>query len=164
MTYPGRPLPADYVRRAMIEIRDSTRPDYPIELGVLGALIGVINRYVGGEMNRRAILGYLFRDGREPMSSHDLTGPEFAALYRWSKITKMPDSGKWVPADKFFAEELQFVALAANAIAETARENPPAVPEPPAGFGVDPVDNSKNDMIDFKAFADQLELFVLRGR
>lgn len=158
MPYPARPLPADYVRSAMMEIVRTTPRDFPVDRGVLGAFIGVVNRFVGGDANRRAILGYLFRDGREPLSTSDISGPEWNALRRWSKITKMPDSGKWVPADPHFITELQYVAAAANVLFDAARDNPPANPEPPAGFGVDPIDGDA--IKNFRAYADQLELFI----
>jgi hypothetical protein len=159
-SYPPRPLPAEYVRKAVISIRDQSK-NANVEKGILGALIGVINRVVGGDANRRAIFGYLFRDGTEPLSTRDLSGPEFAALYRWSKITKT-DAGKWVPSDEYFLIELQYVAVAAIDLAERAREKPDT--DNVAGFGVDTSGPDETSIPDFRSYADQLELFVLRGR
>jgi len=159
MPYPARPLPSDYTRRAVCEIRDSTRSDFPINPGVLGAIIGVINRVVGGDANRRAILGYLFRNGSAPLSAKDLTGPEYNALFRWSAIRKDETTGKWIPGEHFLTE-VQWVAHAAFDIAETAR----ADPQPEAtGLGIDPViENSRGEIPDFRAYADQLELHFIR--
>lgn len=160
MPYPARPLPADFARRAVCEICDATRADFPINPGVLGALIGVINRVVGGDANRRAILGYLFREGREPLSTKDLTGPEYNALFRWSGIRKDETTGKWIPGEHFLTE-VQWVAQAAFNLAEQARLDPQ--PEP-VGTGIDPViEQSRGDIPDFRAYADQLELHFLRS-
>lgn len=182
MTYPARPLPADFVRRAVTEIRDQTRRSYPVDKGILGVMIGIINRHVGGDANRRAILGYLFRGGSEPLSTHDLEGREYAALYRWMKIVKDPVSGKWFSADPHFTTELGFVAAAASDLYDRAREelseehaakkaskiaNEP--PEPPAGFAVDPnvepaAGKGGGVVPNFRAFGDQMEMFFLKGR
>lgn len=110
--YPTRPLPADYVRMAVREII-SMISEQPVNYGLLGAFIGCSNKIIGGDQ-RRAVLGYLFRDDHKPLSTRDLSGREVRALIRWSGINKNETTKKWETGE-FFAAELLFTSRAALA-------------------------------------------------
>ena len=75
---------------------------YPISKGMQGALIGLLNKYVG-EGGRHQVLKELF--GKT--SSKELTSFDWFILYRWVGLSNT--NGEWLPR-KGFPTEVQLVA------------------------------------------------------
>lgn len=157
--YPTRPLPADYVRMAVREIVAQIS-DQPVNYGLLGAFIGCSNTFIGGDQ-RRAVLGYLFRDDHKPMSSRDLTGREVRALIRWSGITKNEATKKWETGE-FFAAELLYTARAA--LAELVPGDPPTEDEIKEEMSLNTYTDIETGENEKPGTLEDLDNFMLRGK
>lgn len=84
------------------------------ERGYKGALVGLLNKTLDGDDNRKILLAWLFGSDEEQLSTKDLTDPQWIALRDWAALTEV--AGDWTPAPGF--EEEAVLALL-NAINET---------------------------------------------
>lgn len=69
--------------------------------GMMGALIGLLDKLCGTTENRHALFGYLFG----VQSSKEMTGAQWIALSRWVDMAQVED--KWLPK-----EDLKFEVAA----------------------------------------------------
>ena len=79
-----------------------------LKKGHKGALTGYLNKYMGGDENRRLALSWLFfsDDGKKlkPKSSADLSEAQWYALNRWVNASYDEETGKWEPDPIFTVE------------------------------------------------------------
>lgn len=104
----------DEVRDWLRDISDNNylEETSPIAItrGQKGALIGTINRYVGGDENRYTVFAWLFGGDDDRMvakSSKELAHGDWVALYEWANFYQDAD-GKW-HSSATFAVELALV-------------------------------------------------------
>lgn len=86
---------------------------FDITKGALGAVVGALNKAVGGDENRYIVLGWLF--GSPPfysMSSKELGDEQWYALYKWVGYWKNEDDNEWRTADDFESEALAVYSAA----------------------------------------------------
>lgn len=76
--------------------------------GTRGALVGELNRAVGGDTNRRIVLAWLFRAGVGELSTLAMTVSEWYALWRWEDM-HADEIGHFHPQPSFYPEA--FAAL-----------------------------------------------------
>lgn len=95
------------VRERLKEYASRPTPLEYFSPGKQGAITGALNDAVGGNKERRLILGWLFEDGT-PMSSKKLAPQEWNGLFQWigAKPQEPLGGGKtiWVERDDFALE------------------------------------------------------------
>jgi hypothetical protein len=69
-----------------------------------GAIVGTINKAVGGDQNRYALLAWLF-DSDEPLSTKELTESQWDALWTWVDFY-CDELGQWHPTAEFETEAM----------------------------------------------------------
>ena len=100
-----RPMPAEKVIESIGIISKKTDFD-PIERGLKGAIIGILDSLLGSRDSRNALLFRLFPgkwDLLEDISSNDLSEGEWYALKRWVGPNK-PEGEKWQGVMDFITE------------------------------------------------------------
>ena len=90
----------DEIKKRILE--DASFDGVIVEKVHKGALVGWLNKYLGGDENRRAVLAWLFNK-QSPMSANDLTDKQMFALHCWVSASKNED-GDWEPQPCFAAE------------------------------------------------------------
>ena len=100
-----RPMTPDRVIES-IAIISSKAVDEPMERGLKGAIVGILDSLLGNRATRNSILFVLFPDKwllTDSISSNDLTEGEWAALKRWIGPHK-PEGEKWQGTADFCSE------------------------------------------------------------
>ena len=104
-----RPVPPRIVRDG---VRYYAYLPEPIELpkNLIGALVGNLNKAVGGDNNRYLVLGWLFADPKstefEPIRSEKMTPQMWHGIEKWIGSTKNDETGKWEVHPAFREEAL----------------------------------------------------------
>jgi hypothetical protein len=76
-----------------------------------GSIVGYLNKYIGGDDNRKAVLGFVFKG--QPgllMSTKELNPGEWFALARWIDAYHSDEDGKWHVSERFEIEALLVLA------------------------------------------------------
>ena len=73
---------------------EASNPMLEVSQGKRGAVVGHMNKYLGGTPLRRALLGLLFAADNKPMSSKKLKPSEVSALAEWIGAVEV-DPGDW---------------------------------------------------------------------
>jgi hypothetical protein len=79
--------------------------DVEITRGAKGAIVGTLNRKLGGDDVRKLVLGWLFGITNEPLSSSKLTNGQWYALERWIGMEKIDD--EWCARSEFLLEAVR---------------------------------------------------------
>ena len=69
-----------------------------------GAIVGTMNKAVGGDQNRYALLAWLF-DSDKPLSTKELTEYQWDALWTWVDFY-VDELGQWHPTAEFETEAM----------------------------------------------------------
>lgn len=69
----------------------------------IGAMVHWLNKYLGGDANRKLVFGWLFNKG-EPVSVNSLTPQQHYGLFCWIDSVKDETTGEWQPQPCFPAE------------------------------------------------------------
>jgi len=69
-----------------------------------GAIVGTLNKAVGGDQNRYALLAWLF-DSDKPLSTKELTESQWDALWSWVDFYA-DELGQWRPTAEFETEAM----------------------------------------------------------
>ena len=111
---------------------------FQMSKGAVGALIGHLNKTLGGDDERYIVCGWLFSDDYSPMRSGALEDEHWYALYKWVEFWQNEDDGKWYPREGFNGEALAVYSAAMRGImADTTVEEKERM-------GVDPMSVKNN--------------------
>ncbi len=93
--------------RSPQQIKEKCRQDEKIVVilskGQQGALIGTLQKHLGGKDNRQLVCGWLFLGMTFPLSSKKLTPGQWNALWQWVDFQDIDDE-KWKPQPAFQLE------------------------------------------------------------
>jgi hypothetical protein len=108
----------------------------PKSRGAKYAMVGELNRRLGGDDHRYLVCGYLLSppNSFEPRRSGDLTPGEVWALYEWVGFWQETDSTRWEVSDRF---KLEYPVVLTEAIRKYHELNSRAKQAP---FEHDPTD------------------------
>lgn len=116
--------------RTPSQVRDQVLADtiqgsrMEITKGVRGAVVGRLNKYLGGDDNRQTVLAWLFSPSKMKLSSKKLTDAEVYGLYKW--IGFYQDEDGWHDSPTFPAECVLVLTEAIKQFANTPpkKKNP----------------------------------------
>jgi hypothetical protein len=122
--------------------------------GQRGAVIGIINKIVGGDENRHLLMGWMFAPDMEHfniISTKTLNDAQWAALYGWIDFRKDEDHNVWLPQPEFVNECLACMSEAMRAYQRVKYGDQHLLPEPPElvaiatqlGGEIESVDNNR---------------------
>jgi hypothetical protein len=113
--------------RAKLRNYTKTSPDimygeFTMSKGAVGALIGHLNKTLGGDDERYLVCGWLFNKSGNylPMRSGELEDEHWYALYKWVEFWKNEDDDKWYPREGFNEEALAVYSAAVKGLMEDA--------------------------------------------
>lgn len=83
-------------------------PGINLSYGARGALVGALNKHLGGDEMRKLVLGWLFSGGQvRAMSSKELTDSQWNVLSDWVGMWHDEDVNEWRVRDGFTYEAAQ---------------------------------------------------------
>ena len=97
------------LRTDMLRTTGEWKDKDPLSKGHKGALIGHLNKAMGGDLRRQLALSFLFswEEGDsplEPMSTHNLSEGQWHAIRMWVDAWNEPEKDEWLPAERFVQE------------------------------------------------------------
>lgn len=95
---------ANVVKEHMITVAANSSGRVPLPQGKKGALIGLFNKTLGGDDNRKLLLAWLF-DVRGKMSSKKLDDDQWHAIWEWAGFYQ-DEVGEWQTDPRFSVEAM----------------------------------------------------------
>lgn len=90
--------------------------------GQHGLVVALLNKYLGGDVNRRLVLSWLFKDGKHPMSTKDLTNNwEWWTLWDWIDPIKL-EGREYAVSATFPLEAANVLVAAATLFAKLSNQ------------------------------------------
>lgn len=127
-----------------------TAPGMLLTKGAKGAVIGMLNKYLFGDNNRKLVLGWLFgdKDKLAPLSTKALTEDQWLRISDWVGMWHDIETDQWYPSGEFQREAgavLTETIKVYNALTNSERDKlPPIDPQMQAAVDVGGVISNAN--------------------
>lgn len=111
-------------------LNDNDAVDRTLTTSQKGAVTGTLNKYLGGDANRKVVLSWLFsEDGKLKFisSSKELKDYQWVALYDWCGFYQ--EDGRWYPQMDFALESCYVLSAAMKAFGTNKIDIPDGIPE-----------------------------------